>query len=120
MANLIVDWVPLRTLLASRLIALDKSPGIRPIGVGETLHCIIGKTICLVTRDDAESVCGSVQLCAGVHCGVKGAIHAVSDLFNSNDYGVLAMDATNAFNSINIHILWLKASRFISTSYKGW
>ena len=49
MANSIVDWVPLRALLASRLIALHKSPGIGPIGVGETLRQMIGKTICLVT-----------------------------------------------------------------------
>ena len=45
MANSIIDWVPLRALLANRLIALDKSPGIRPMGVRETLRWIIGKTI---------------------------------------------------------------------------
>ena len=64
---------------------------------------------------------------AGVRCGVEGAIHAVSDLFNSNDYGVLTMDATNAFKSINrisliwnIFVLWPRASRFIFNTYRGW
>ena len=97
------------------------------MGVRETLRWIIGKTICLVTQDDAESVCGSVHLCAGVRCGVEGAIHAVPDLFNSNDYGVLTMDATNAFKSINrvsliwnIRVLWPRASRFIFNTYRGW
>ena len=70
-------------------------------GVGETLRRVICKSICLITRDDAESVCGSVQLCAGVRCGVEGAIHAASDLFNNNDYSALTMDAHNEFNSRN-------------------
>ena len=46
-------------------------------------------------------MCGSAQLCAGRRCGVESAIHAVFDMFNSNDYGVLVMDAQNAFNAIN-------------------
>ena len=43
----------------SRLIALDKCPGVRPIGVVETLRRIIGKAVCLATRLDAALVCGS-------------------------------------------------------------
>ena len=33
----------LEAYLACRLILLDKCPGLRPIGVGEVLRCIIGK-----------------------------------------------------------------------------
>ena len=55
----------------------------------------------LVTKDDAGSVCGSKQLCAGLKCGIEGAIHTATDLFHShNDWGMLMMDARNAFNSI--------------------
>ena len=129
LSNSIVDSAQIQALMTNRLIALDKSPGIRPIGVGETLRRIIGKVVCLLTRDDAETVCGATQLCAGLKCGVEGAIHAASDLFESSDesHGMLVMDAKNAFNSINrlsllwnVRVLWPRASRFIFNTYRGW
>ena len=49
LANSIIDWNNIKALLANRIIALDKCPGVRPIGVGETLHHIISKTIRLFT-----------------------------------------------------------------------
>ena len=127
LANSLIDWHLIQALLANRLIALDKSPGVRPIGIGETLWRIIGKSVCLLTREDAELVCGASQLCAGLKCGVEGAIHAAVDLFDSNDHGVLVIDASNAFNSINrlsllwnVRVLWPRASRFIFNTYRGW
>ena len=35
----------LEVFLASRLILLNKSPGLRPIGVGEVIRRIIGKAV---------------------------------------------------------------------------
>jgi len=71
-------------MLASQLIALDKCPGMCPIGVGETLGRIVWKAICLVTRFDASVICGSDQLCAGLQCGIEGVIHAMNELFDTN------------------------------------
>ena len=87
--------------MANRLIALDKYPGVRPIGIGETFRRVIRKTICLPCRDDVEEICEISQLCAGLKCGIEEAIHAANDLFHSNDYGMLVIDACNAFNNIN-------------------
>ena len=129
LANTITDWSSIQALLANRLIALDKSPGVRPIGIGESLRRLIGKVVCFLTRDDAEAACGVSQLCAGLKCGAEGAVHVACDLFESSDdsHGTLVMDAENAFNSINriallwnIRILWPRASRFIFNTYRGW
>ena len=108
--TLIIPWSDVRSLVSCRLIALDKCPGIRPIGIGETLRRIIGKAICFVTGPDIKDVCGVDQLCAGVHASFEGAVHAINDLFQehcSDDWGVLMVDASNAFNSINrLAVLW--------------
>ena len=81
LCNTITPWEDVCALVASRLIAPDKCPGVRPIGIGETLHRIVGKTICLATRIDVTVACGSDQLCAGLSSGIKAAIHAMNSLF---------------------------------------
>ena len=104
--NTITPWDSVHALVANRLIALDKCPGVRPIGIGETLRRIIGKVVCLTARVDAELACGTDQLCGGVKGGIEGAVHAMNDLFalhsnSATGWGVLLVDASNAFNTIN-------------------
>ena len=60
-----VDLQGLAPLLASRLIVLDKCPGVRPIGIGDTARCIITKAVLVVARGEIQEAAGSVQLCAG-------------------------------------------------------
>ena len=45
LATTLVDPKSIEAFVACRLIALNKNPGVRPIGVGEILRRIIGKTI---------------------------------------------------------------------------
>ena len=46
-ANTVVDWEEIQALMASRLIALDKNPGVRPIAIGEVLRRIISKAVAM-------------------------------------------------------------------------
>ena len=48
----LVDPKGISPLLACRLIALDKCPGVRPIGVCETYRRIIPKVVLLITSRD--------------------------------------------------------------------
>ena len=117
--------------MASRLIALDKCLGVCPIGVGELLRHIVGKKICLVTRTDASLVCGNDQMCAGLQAGIEGAIHTMTELFEVHQslpsgWGVLLIDASNSFNSLNrlemlltIRKLWPCFSQFVFNTYHG-
>ena len=60
--------------LACRLVPLDKSPGLRPIGIGEVLRRIVGKVFMSVVKDDFQEVAGPMQVCAGQPGGCEAAI----------------------------------------------
>ena len=97
-----VDPRGISALMACRLVALDKNPGVRPIGICETARRIIAKAILRVIKTDVQKTAGSVQLCAGQIGGTEAAIHAVREMYKSDEIeAVLLVDARNAFNSLN-------------------
>ena len=65
-----VDPNGISALVACRLIALDKCPGVRPIGVGETARAI-GKAIATAIGNDIQEAAGPLQVCAGIYLVVK-------------------------------------------------
>ena len=67
----------LAPLLACRLVALDKNPGVRPIGVCEVTRRIISKAILFVIKGDIQDSAGSRQLCGGQIAGIEAAVHSV-------------------------------------------
>ena len=102
MCTTMVDPACLAPLLSSRLIALDKCPGVRPIGIGDTARCIIAKAILSITKQDIQEAVGFSQLCAGHIAGAEAGVHAVRSMFERNDTeALLLVDASNAFNSLN-------------------
>ncbi len=97
-----VDPAGIDALLNNRLIPLDKNPGVRPVGVGEVLRRIIGKSILAILGKDVSKIAGARQLCAGQPGGCEAAIHALRQVFaDVGTDAVLLVDADNAFNRLN-------------------
>ena len=97
-----VDPHSVSALVSSRLIALDKNPGVRPIGIGEVVRRVIGKAIFCVIKSDIMDVTGCSQLCAGVSSACEAVAHTIQSVFESDGAeGFLLIDATNAFNALN-------------------
>ena len=104
--RLATDTIPqdyISTLLTCRLVPLKKKDnGIRPVGVGECLRWIIGKTITGLLKEDIKHAVGTLQTCAVLESGIEAAIHAVRKSFDEdNSECPLLVDADNAFNKLN-------------------
>ena len=121
-----VDPCGLSAFIACRLIALDKCPGVRPIGIGETARRIIGRAIARVLSKDIQEAAGPLQLCAGQLSGCESAVHAMRELFESPEIeAIILVDTTNAFNSLNrqaalrnIHHLCPPLSKILINTYR--
>lgn len=98
----LADPKGLEAFVACRLIALNKCPGVRPIGIGETACRILGKAIAVATSDDIQDAAGPLQVCAGHLSGCEAAVHAMRRVFETpGTDAVILVDASNAFNSLN-------------------
>ena len=64
-------------MMACRLVALDKMPGVRHVGIGEMLLRALAKLVMREAGDQAKTACGNLQLCAGLQAGIEGSTHAV-------------------------------------------
>ena len=60
-----------------RTVALDKTPGVRPLGIGETWMRLWSDCSHTKTLAAATNACGNTQLCAGLRSGIEANLHAV-------------------------------------------
>ena len=96
----------LEAYTSCRLIPLDKNPGIRPIGIGEVLRRIVGKSISWALKSDIQEAAGPLQVASGLKSGAEAAIHFMREAFqNDESDAVILVDAENAFNSLNRSVL---------------
>ena len=66
LSNSIVAWDDICAMKAKKLIALDKCPGIRPIGVGDVADRLCAKIIIEITGEDVQFECLADQICSGL------------------------------------------------------
>ena len=96
------DGGTLSAFTAARLIPLDKKPGVRPIAVGEVFRRLICKAIMAVIEVDVRKATAPFQVCVGVPSAGETAVHVMTSLFECPTMeGILLVDASNAFNSLN-------------------
>ena len=98
-----IDPEHLQELLSGRLIPLKKPDnGVRPIGIGEVLRRIIAKTVTQTLKQDILMASGSLQTCSGIESGIEAAVHSMRRVYEEEEsQGMLLIDASNAFNSLN-------------------
>ena len=124
-------WAVQRALMSGRMIALDKHPGIRLVGVGETWRRLMTKCLLRVAGPEAKAACGTTQLAGGVEAGIEGAIHAMRVLWEDHaqveDWGFLLIEARNTFNEeIRTAMLWAvwnewpSGAQFTFNCYRHW
>ena len=98
----LVDPASVYPLLSCRLIALNKNPGVRPIGIGEMLRRIVGRSVVQHLKSEIIEAAGPLQLASGQQGGNEAAVHAMNNIFSDDGTeGVLLADAQNAFNVLN-------------------
>ena len=131
MANSYPPWAAYRALRMGRLIALDKCPGVRPVGIGEIWSRLIAKVVLVEAGPEAKATCGDDQLCAGLEAGIEGGIHAANQWWKEieleENNGFLLVDARNAFNEMSraamlwtVRHEWPSGARFVFNCYKRW
>ena len=55
-------------------------------------------------KEDVTWAVGSLQVCAGQESGCEAAIHAMREMFDSEDVeAVLLADASNVFNTLSLN-----------------
>eukprot|EP00957_Ditylum_brightwellii_P101564 7740257-Ditylum_brightwellii.AAC.1 len=55
-------------------MALDKQPGVCPVGIGR----LLAKLVIRATGEEVKTACSSLQLCAGLEASIEGLVYAVA------------------------------------------
>ena len=81
MSNGRPPWAAYRAMIRGRMIAMDKKPGIRPVGLGDSWRQMMAKCLLQVMGQEAKAACGKAQLAGGVESGIEGGIHSMHILW---------------------------------------
>ena len=130
-ANNIIPWAALRALKSKRGLALNKFPGVRPIGIGNIEDRFLAKLLLAEAGPSATDAAGIFNVSAGLPAGIEAAVHAAHEAWTAtatdDNFGFLLIDARNAFNELDRNMMlyvlrhiWPQGARFIFNSYHHW
>ena len=93
------------------LIALDKLPIVRPVGIRETWIQSFAKCVLKVTGPEAGHASKDDHICEGLKAGINGEVHEGQYIWDANsieeNWEFLLVEKKNVFNEINkIGMLW--------------
>ena len=125
------QWAAYCAMMSGRLIALDISTGIRPVGIGKTWRRLLAKCLLRVTGQDEKAACGTDHIAGGVEAGTEVAIHATrlqwTQHYQEEEWGFLLIDARNVFNEKNqtamlwaVRHEWPGCAQFTFNCYRHW
>ena len=77
LSNSSQPYAAYRGLNTVRELVVDKRPGVRLLGCGETWMRLIANCNHMQSKDLAMMACGNMQLCAGLCSGIESNLHAV-------------------------------------------
>ena len=75
LANGIPPWLAYCAFMLGRLMALDKKPGVHPVGVGETWRRLFSKIVLKFTGLEVTMACQDYQICVILKEGIYGLVH---------------------------------------------
>ena len=81
-------WAVCCVVMSCRLVALDKCPGTRPVGIGKIWQRLITKCGLKVYSKDTKVTCDSMQLCIGLDAGIKGVLYTVRAQTDAEDLDI--------------------------------
>jgi hypothetical protein len=85
MAHWVMPWLSndsppfaaYRAIKLAQMLAADKKPGVHPLVCGEIWMRLWADCLNTETKVGATTVCGNINLCAGLWAGIEGNLHAV-------------------------------------------
>ena len=77
LANGSLPWAAYCAFMSGQIIAIDKNPGVRPVGVKETLQRLFAKIVLKVKGTEATKACQDDQMFSRLKAGINNAINGV-------------------------------------------
>jgi hypothetical protein len=81
LSNVSPDYALYRAATITRLVALNKEPGVQPAGIGDIFMQLWSHIVHAATKPADTSMCAELQLCCGLKSGIKASLHALWHVF---------------------------------------